>query len=219
MRYYENLWRKRRRRKARFLLCFFLLVLTGGFCYVFMVVNPIVVESTKQMIYSLSTTAVSDAVYDVLSEENFTYKDFLIVERDSSENIVFVTFDTVKLNLMARRFYQVAQEYLDKMGDGGIDVAIGAFTGLPFLVGIGPKVNLKLVSIGAMTSVFESNFVSAGVNQTNHSLFIHLYASVSLMLPAYSATIDSVTEMLVAESVISGKVPEVYLGSKTFSVN
>lgn len=163
------------------------------------------------MIFSLSTSAVSDAVYEVLERNEITYEDFVQTEYDKDGNVTHLYLQTSRLNLIAREFYQVAQVYLDKMGKDGLDVAIGAFTGLPFLVGVGPKVNLKLVSIGAMTSTFESKFTSAGINQTNHSVYIHLYASVSLILPACSKKIDSVTEMLVAESVIVGKVPQVYL--------
>lgn len=191
--------------------------MAASFAYVFCVVNPIVVETTQFAIFSLSTSAVSDAVYDVLSEENITYNDLVDVEYDNDGNVVLIELQTVKLNLIARKFYQVAQIYLDKMGENGVDVALGAFTGLPFLTGIGPKVNIKLVSIGAMTSQFESVFLSSGINQTLHKVYINLYASVSMLLPAYSATIDSVTEMLVAESVIVGKVPEIYFGNSSLN--
>ncbi len=193
-------------------LSIFLSFLVLSFVYVYCVVNPVVVEATKQMVFSLSTSAVSDAVYEVLQKNEITYKDLVTTEYDSEGNVTHLYLQTIKLNLIAREFYQVAQVYLDKMGKDGLDVAIGAFTGLPFLVGVGPKVNLKLISIGAMTSTFESSFTSAGINQTKHSVYVHLYASVSLILPARSKTIDSVTEMLVAESVIVGKVPNVYLG-------
>ena len=98
------------------------------------------------------------------------------------------------------------------MGKTGVDVSVGTFTGIPILNGVGPKVNLKLVSIGAMTSEFKSNFDSAGINQTHHSIFVRLFASVSVILPAFSKTIDSVTEVLIAESVIVGKIPQVFMG-------
>ena len=135
------------------------------------------------------------------------------IEEDANGDISLISVNTVVVNSLARRFYQVAQVYLDRMGDNGIDIAFGTFTGLPFLVGLGPKINIKLVQVGAMTSTFTSSFQSAGINQTNHSLYINLYASVSLLLPAYSSTVDSVTEFLVAESVIVGDIPDVYLGS------
>lgn len=215
VRLYESKNQKRRRRKALFLACLLLGIVAAFFVYVFCVVNPVVVEAVEHSVFSLSTSAVSDAIYDVLNEENITYDDLVNVEKDEQGNVVMISLQTVRLNLIARKFYQVAQVYLDNMGKKGVDVNLGTFSGLPFLAGVGPKINLKLVPIGAMTSEFENSFESAGINQTNHSLYIHLHASVSLILPAYTKTIDSVTEMLVCESVIVGKVPQVYLGSNS----
>lgn len=211
MKYYQQKYKRKKRRRAIVLLSVFLSFVVLSFVYVYCVVNPVVVGAVEHMIFSLSTSAVSDAVYEVLERNEITYEDFVQTEYDKDGNVTHLYLQTSRLNLIAREFYQVAQVYLDKMGKDGLDVAIGAFTGLPFLVGVGPKINLKLVSIGAMTSTFESKFTSAGINQTNHSVYIHLYASVSLILPACSKKIDSVTEMLVAESVIVGKVPQVYL--------
>lgn len=189
------------------------MILASIFLYIFCVINPIVKEATWASIYSLSTSAVSDAIYDVIAEQNIEYEDLVEISYDNNNEISLISIDTVLVNNLARRFYQVAQVYLDRMGDNGLDIAIGTFTGLPFLVGVGPTINIKLVQIGAMTSCFKSKFTSAGINQTNHSLYIELHASVSLVLPTYSSTVDSVTEFLVTESVIVGDVPEVYLGS------
>lgn len=194
------------------LLSIFISFFVLSFVYVYCVVNPLVVSATEHMIFSLSTSAVSDAVYEVLQKNDIAYEDLVEIQYDKEGNVSHMYLKTITLNLIAREFYQVAQVYLDRMGQDGLDIAAGAFTGLPFLAGVGPKVNLKLVSIGAMTSTFESKFVTAGINQTNHSVYIHLYASVSLILPATSKKIDSITEMLVAESIIVGKVPEIYLG-------
>ncbi len=207
------LQRKHKKRRAIIALSLTIFLIVSFLLYVFCVVNPVVTEATRATILSLSTSAVSDAVYDVLQEENITYEDLVNITYDANENIDLISINTVVVNKLARKTYQVAQLYLDNMGKNGIDIALGTFTGLPFLVGLGPKVNIKLVSVGAMSASFSSNFLSAGINQTNHSLYINLEASVSLILPTYTSTIDSVTEVLVAESVIVGDVPDVYFGS------
>ena len=213
MKYYQDKFKKKKRRKTIVCLLSFFSVFALIFVYVLKVVNPVVIETTSHAVFSLSTSAVSDAVYDVLSHENVTYDDLVEIEYADDGVVSKISLQTVKLNMIARRFYQVAQVYLDVMGQNGVNVALGTFTGFPFLNGVGPKINLKLVSIGAMTSQFESVFLSSGINQTLHKVYINLYASVSLLLPCYSQKIDSVTEMLVAESVIVGKVPQVYLGN------
>ena len=221
MKYYRDKYRKRKKRKAVLFLSVFLSFVALSFVYVYCVVNPVVIEATSHTIYSLSTSAVSNAVYDVLVKNNISYEDLVNIEYNDSGDITLISLETVELNLLTREFYKVSQDYLDAMGSEGVDVSLGTFSGIPFLSGFGPKINLKLVSIGAMTASFESEFVSAGINQTNHSLYVKLYASVSLILPAYTERVDSVTEMLVAESVIVGKVPQVYLsgGSLNFSPN
>ncbi len=137
-------------------ITFLVLIVASIFLYIFCVINPIVKEATWASIYSLSTSAVSDAVYDVIAEENLQYEDLVEISYDSNGDISLISIDTIVVNNLARRFYQVAQVYLDKMGDNGLDIAVGTFTGLPFLVGVGPTINIKLVQIGAMTSCFIS---------------------------------------------------------------
>lgn len=215
MNYYCKKYRKRKKKKALILLFIFFLFISLSLAYVFCVVNPVVVEATSHLIYSLSTSAVSDAVYDVLNQENITYEDLVSVQYDANGDVTMISLQTDKLNILARKIYQVAQVYFDNMGKTGIDVALGTFTGLPFLAGVGPKINLKLIPIGAMTANFTSHFSSAGINQTNHSLYVRLFASISMVLPAYTTTIDSETQLLVAESVIVGDVPDVYFGSNS----
>lgn len=215
MTYFVERRKRRRKRKMRACLAFVFLFLFLFVFYIEYVVNPIVIEATRQAVFSLSTTAVSDAVYDVLKDDNITYNDLVDIRFDDDGNVSFLTFHTVTLNVVARRFYQVAQVYLDQMGKIGVDVNLGIFTGFPFLSGFGPNVKLKLVSIGAMTSEYRSNFDSAGINQTHHSIYVRLFASVSMILPVYSKTIDSVTEVLVGESVIVGKIPQVFMGDNS----
>ena len=78
--------------------------------------------------------------------------------------------NSVTINSFARDVSSVSQVYLDKIIDQGIDIPLGTFTGMPIFVGRGPSVNIKLLPIGSITCRFNSEFVNAGINQTNHKI-------------------------------------------------
>ncbi len=67
---------------------------------------------------------------------------------------------------------------------------------------------------GNVKADFKSTFESAGVNQTRHQIFLNVGASVYSFLPGVNATTDVNTDVLVAETVIVGEVPEVLVNSK-----
>ena len=58
---------------------------------------------------------------------------------------------------------------------------------------------------------FDSEFSSVGINITKHTLFLYIDVHVSIVLPINSYDIYSTNQVLLAESIILGKVPEVYL--------
>ena len=213
MKYYHGKYKKIKKRKRHIIIGLVACFVVCVFVYIYCVVNPVVINATRQTILSLSTSAVNDAVFEVLAKNNLTYDDLVLVEYDVNGDVIMISLNTVELNKLTREIYQVSQQKLDIMGNKGVEVSLGTFTGFPILSGYGPVINLKLVPVGAVSANFSSSFKSAGINQTNHSLYVKLFASVSLILPAYSSTIDCTTEVLVAESVIVGDVPDVYLGS------
>ena len=90
--YLQRKTRKRRRIVALSLCLFFIIFII---VYIFCVINPIVTEATWASIYSLSTSAVSDAVYDVINEQNLTYEDLVNIEEDANGNISLISVNTV----------------------------------------------------------------------------------------------------------------------------
>ena len=52
-----------------------------------------------------------------------------------------------------------------------------------------------------------------GINQTLHRIFLNIDAQLSVVIPGVDVTVNTETEVLLAESVIVGKVPDTYLQS------
>ena len=72
-----------------------------------------------------------------------------------------------------------------------------------------------MLPIGNITCKFTSEFKSAGINQTNHKLYLTVNSNVSVILPIENQIIQTQTQIMIAESIIVGKIPQTYLNSSS----
>ena len=135
----------------------------------------------------------------------------ITIDRDAAGNVTSITTDSLKINKIARDTAYLSQENLTKMSAEGIMVPIGALTGIEALAGFGQKINIKIIPISNVECKFVSKFVGAGINQTKHSLYLEIVSDISIILPSKSTNLASTIEVLICESIITGKIPDTYL--------
>lgn len=164
---------------------------------------------------SVTTVAVNDAVYYTLSD-GVRYRDLVTVERSETGEISAISSNALQINRIARGIVHLSQENLDKMSESGVEVPLGALTGVEAWAGFGPKMNLKIIPISNVECKFVSEFADAGINQTKHSIYLEIVADISIVMPSGTSNFASLTEVLICESVLVGKVPETYLQTDIF---
>ena len=125
-----------------------------------------------------------------------------------------ISTNSTKINLLVRKVTELVQERFETLDETSINVNLGTFTGIPFLFGYGPEIKLNLIPVGAVNTSFDTNFVSAGINQTLHSLYFDVTASIGMVLPASTQTFQTTLDILICESVIVGEIPSIYLQGK-----
>lgn len=173
-------------------------------------VTRVLISISEATIRSITTVAVNDAIYYTLNDA-LRYEDLIDIERDADGNVTSITTDSLKINRIARDTAYLSQENLNKMSEEGIMVPIGALTGIEALAGFGQKINIKIIPISNVECRFVSKFVDAGINQTKHSLYLEIVSDISIILPSKSTNLASTIEVLICESVITGKIPDTYL--------
>ncbi len=164
---------------------------------------------------SITTVAVNDAIYYTLSDR-IRYEDLVTVTKDEEGEIVAITSNAFQINRIARDTAYMSQQNLKSMSEDGIEVPLGAFTGVEAWAGFGPKVNIKIIPISNVECRFVSEFEAAGINQTKHSVYLEIVADISIILPSETSNFASLTEVLICESVLVGKVPSTYLQTDIF---
>ncbi len=209
--YYKN--KKKRLFKRKFWTALFCvgLVFTLICVYYFKVVCPIVVSLSQEKIRSLSTRIISQAVGDVLVTQGVTYEQLVDISYSGNNKIELIEVDSIEVNLLVREITKEVQHHFDGISNEGVEIALGTFTGIPFLYGLGPNISVQLVPVGTINTQFNSSFESAGINQTIHRLYFDISASVGMVLPANTQNFVTNIEVMLCESIIIGDIPSVYL--------
>ena len=183
------------------------------FCTVYFRSNivPTVMGSAVAEVRAMCTETINSAVTAVVGG-GVEYDDLFSVVRDDAGNIEMVQANSPEINMVAREIANLAQANLDALDLKEISIPIGTFTGLALLTGLGPDVTISVMPIGSALCDFVSYFIAAGINQTLHKIYIDVHAEISIITPLDEPTITVKAEVLVAENLIVGEVPEFYFG-------
>lgn len=86
----------------------------------------------------------------------------------------------------------------------------GSFTGFKLLAGRGPGVKITISCIGNVETDLKSEFTSQGINQTLHRVYLQVKCEVSILTPFHDITRNITNQVLLAENVIVGQIPNTY---------
>lgn len=173
------------------------------------VVNPVVFNYANAVINAYAVQAVNNGVADVIQTD--TYSSLTDIRRDEEGSITSINADALAMNVLSAQVSSRAQMYLEQLGSEGVPVPILTFCGIPFLVGRGWPVRLNLKLVGAVNCSFNSEFKTAGINQTEHKITLCSHAVVDVVLPFCTKRAQVEVEMLFSDSIIVGQVPEFLL--------
>lgn len=69
---------------------------------------------------------------------------------------------------------------------------------------------IKISSIGNVETDLKSEFSAQGINQTLHRVYLQVICEVSILTPYSNITEKITNQVLIAENVIVGKIPNTY---------
>ncbi|MCI8587362.1 MAG: sporulation protein YunB, partial [Clostridia bacterium] len=87
---------------------------------------------------------------------------------------------------------------------------LGSFSGISLFSGTGPKVKMNVVLLGTVDTELRSEFISKGINQTLHRVYLQIDCNVKI-LSAYKDLYSNISnQVLLVENVIVGQIPSTY---------
>lgn len=172
----------------------------------------------RPLLESLATTRVSNAVTRIVTEAvdeavqsgDIRYETLTTLEKDSEGRITALHSNMAAFNRLQADILDVVLARIDQVSARELSIPVGTLTGSALLAGRGPRVSVRMESVGSSTAWFENRFVSAGINQTRHNIVLHIDVDVSILLPGFTTVTRVSNSFTVAETVIVGSVPDTY---------
>lgn len=172
----------------------------------------------RPLLGSLATTRVSNAVnrivYQAVNEAidsgQIAYEQLVSYEKDNEGRITMVRSNMAAFNRLQSQILDLILGRIDQVSARELSIPVGSLTGSPLLAGRGPRISVRMESVGSSSARFENQFESAGINQTKHRIVLRIDVYVSILLPGYSTVTQVTNEITVAETVIVGEVPGTY---------
>ena len=170
--------------------------------------RPALVSIAEARINALAVTAMNDAILECM-EESANYAN-LVTAYENGNRIYMLQADARQMNMLASDCCAAVQARIASLGEQGVSVPLGTLTGITYLSGRGPGINVSFTPVGSVSSEFRSELASSGINQSLYRVNIRLTSSIRLIMPGVSKTITASSEAAIAESIIVGEVPQVY---------
>lgn len=149
---------------------------------------------------------INENIQKIFNDE-VSYKDIVDIEKDKEGNILMIRADTAKMNILASKVSLNSQKDLKEFGTIGIDIPLGYVLNNNLVARYGPKVDINMAPIGDIKTSYESQFESAGINQTRHRIYLIVETRIKVNTALQSKEADIVSEIPIVENIIVGKVP------------
>ena len=190
--YRRQLSRRRILRALLFLLAVLLLTL------LFIAVTqmrPILESLATTRVSNAVTRIVSEAVYEAIEQGELQYDGLVSFEKDTEGHITAVRSNMAAFNHLQAEILDTVLTRIDQVSARELSIPIGSLTGSALLAGRGPRITVRMESVGSSEANFRNDFSSAGINQTKHQIILTVDVYVSILLPGFS-TATKVTQLL-----------------------
>ena len=172
----------------------------------------------RPLLESMATTRVSntvnrivfEAVNEAIESGEITYDQLISFEKDNDGKITAVHSNMAACNRLQVEILDIILARIDQVSARELSIPVGTLTGSALLAGRGPRIKVRMESVGSSSARFENEFSSAGINQTNHRIVLHIDVSVAILLPGFTTATQVSNAVTVAETVIVGTVPDTY---------
>ena len=202
---------RKKRRRRRIILIVLLLVVMGLILLVELHLSPYIRELARNQAVNAASNAITDAVGEMLRREDTDFSRVIVLEKDVQGHITALRTDMGQVERLKVEVLGILGGLIAEINTQQLGIPLGNLLLPDLLAGTGPVLPVKAVSLTMSNADFFSDFTEAGINQTLQTLKVKFTISLTILTTVGYETVDVDSDVMVAQTVIVGTVPETYV--------
>ena len=172
-------------------------------------------SSIKQLAKTQVTNATSDLINDAIDTQieigNIQYERIVYFEKDLEGRITALKTNMSEINRLKTDILGIINDEILALDVDTLGISVGSLLFPEIMAGRGPEIPVQIIAIRNSDASFESKFTEAGINQTMHQLSMNVVIDVSILVLGRTESFTVSSQVVVAETIIVGDVPDTYL--------
>ena len=173
--------------------------------------RDVVRELAQTQVKNSTSDLTNDAIAKQIANGNIAYDRLVFFEKDLDGRITALKTNMSEVNRLKTDVLNIINDEILALDASSIGIPLGSLFLPEVLSGKGPAIPVHILSIRNSDASFVSHFEQAGINQTLHKLTMVVSIDVSVLALAETTSFTMESEVVVAETVIVGDVPQTYL--------
>ena len=173
--------------------------------------RDVISELAETQVRNTTSDLTNDAIAKQIADGTIAYDRIVYFEKDLNGRITALKTNIGEVNRLKTDILNIINDEILALDTSDIGIPLGSLFFPEFFSGKGPAIPVHILSIRNSDAVFTSHFSQAGINQTLHQLIMEVSVDVAVLVLGQSSSFTVTSEVVVAETVIVGDVPDTYL--------
>ena len=198
-------------RRVLAIALFLTVLLIVGFFLLRRQYRDVIRELAQTQVKNATSDLTNDAIAKQIEDGVVQYDRIVYFEKDLDGRITALKTNIGEVNRLKTDILNIINDEILALDNSDIGIPIGSLFLPELLSGRGPVIPVHILSIRNSDAVFHSNFTQAGINQTLHQVTMQVSIDVAVLVLGETTSFTMVTEVVIAETVIVGDVPDTFL--------
>lgn len=173
-------------------------------------------ELAQTQVRNTTSDLINDSIDKQIATGNIQYDRIVYFEKDLDGRITALKTNISEVNRLKTEILNLINNEILAIDNSDLGIPIGSLILPELLSGRGPEIPVNIISIRNSDASFSSQFSEAGINQTLQQLSMCVSVDVAVLILGKTESFTVSSEVVVAETIIVGQVPDTYLQTGGF---